>query len=972
MPDQAGTNRVPPSGSETIDRERAFSFQFDGQSYEAYDGDTIASALAAAGVGTFSRSFKYHRRRGLLCMSGDCPNCMVQVGEEPNVRACQRRVAEGMRVRSQNAWPSLGFDLMSAIQWFGRFLPPGFYYKGFLRPRWLWPLYEKALRRAAGLGRVPPEPPGRLFDERNMRCEVLVVGAGPAGLAAAGAAGARGADVVLLEREDDLGGHLRYRGGLIGGREAQEHAERLADQAISQPRVRALKDALAFGWYEGNCIAAVRGRELIRVFFDSVVIAAGARESMIGFENNDLPGTMFSGAAQRLLRLYGVRPGRRALVLAWKANPHALRMAGDLSAAGAEVILAGEGYERGDLGPAGDPVAKRVEVLPGTRILRALGRKRVQGAILSSTKRAGERQVDCDLLILATPLEPLEGLLRQAGGALEWDAKTGRFDPHGLPCGAFVVGGARGIHDAETAQAQGRWAGERAAARLGYGSSPGTLTAGFTDGGNGEGLRRRASAPSPGEPRGIGKREFVCLCEDVTRADVLYALHEGYERVELLKRYSTVGMGPCQGKMCARLVAELVAECRGEMPGAIVRTTSRPPADPVKLGVLRGRPMNPRRLTPMHSWHEGNGGRLIVAGAWMRPEDYGDPQGEARAVREAVGLIDVSTLGKILLHGSDAATLLEQLYTNRWQGLRVGRARYGVMLNEEGVVMDDGVTARLDDDLYYMSTTSGGSERVYEWIEWWLASALDLEVHALQVTDLHAAMNLAGPRARRTLAKVVRGVDLTPEGFPYMHVREGLVAGAPAILLRLGFTGELSYEVHVPSGYGLQVWEALLEAGREFGIRPFGLEAQRVLRLEKGHIIVGQDTDSLTDPLGAGLEWAVKWEKRTFFGKRSLGRLRSTPSRNRLVGFEASGNTPPEEGDQVVRPGQGPIGLEIIGRVTSARFSLTLGKVIGLCWLPEGSAAPGTWIQIRSRGEVRSGKVAALPFYDPAGERLRA
>jgi sarcosine oxidase subunit alpha len=972
MPYQDGTNRLAPAGSEIIDRARILNFQFDGEGHHAYGGDTIASALAAAGVTTFSRSFKYHRRRGLLCMSGDCPNCMVQVGGEPNVRACQRRVVRGMQVRSQNAWPSLGFDLMAAVQWFDRFLPPGFYYKGFMRPRWLWPLYEIALRQAAGLGRVPPEPPDRPFDERSVHCEVLVVGGGPAGLAAAEAAAQRGAEVVLLESERDFGGHLRFRGGQLGGREAHLHAARLVDRAFSQPTVRAFSEALAFGWYEGECITAVRGRELIRVFFESVVIATGARERMMGFENNDLPGIMFSGGAQRLLRLYGVRPGRRALVLTWKSNPYALQVADDLAAAGAEVILAGGGPERPDRDPAGNPVAKRFEVLTGTRLRRALGRKRVQGAILFGPESGDERQVDCDLLILAPPLEPRDSLLRQAGGTLNWDANNGRFEATGLPSGAFVVGGARGIHDPETAEAQGRWAGERAAAQLAHGSNPGTFTADSIKVANGDGPLQKVAALPTGGRRGNGKREFVCLCEDVTRADIHYSLEEGYDRLEILKRYSTVGMGPCQGKMCARLMADFVGEWRGDSPGAVGRTTSRPPANPVKLGVLGGRPMNPQRLTPMHPWHEEHGGRLIVAGSWLRPEHYGDPQAEARSVRTGVGLIDVSTLGKILLHGKDAAALLEHLYTNRWQGLKIGRVRYGVMLNEEGVVMDDGVTARLEDDLYYMTTTSGGSERVYEWIQWWLASGLDLEVHALRATDLHAAMNLAGPEARRTLEKVAEEVDLTPEGFPYMHVRQGRVAGAPAILLRIGFTGELSYEVHVPSGFGIQVWKALLDAGREFGIQPFGLEAQRVLRLEKGHIIVGQDTDSLTDPFGAGLEWAVKWDKPAFVGKRSLGRLRSAPSQDRLVGFEVPGMRPPEEGDQVVRPGAGPIGLEIVGRVTSARFSPNLGKVIGLCWVPEGSAGPGSRIQIRSRGEVYAARVTALPFYDPAGERLRS
>jgi sarcosine oxidase subunit alpha len=364
------------------------------------------------------------------------------------------------------------------------------------------------------------------------------------------------------------------------------------------------------------------------------------------------------------------------------------------------------------------------------------------------------------------------------------------------------------------------------------------------------------------------------------------------------------------------------------------------------------------------------------AGQWKRPEHYGDPLDEVRAVREAVGLIDVSTLGKLHLHGPDAAALLERVYTNRWAALGIGRARYGVMVNDEGVVIDDGVTARLDDDFYYMTTTSSGAAGIYEWIEWWLQSSWEHDVHVFNATELRAAMNLAGPRAREVLAKVIDGLDLSNESFPYMGARQATVAGAPALLLRIGFTGELSYEVHVPAGYGLHVWRALMEAGAEYGIRPFGVEAQRVLRLEKGHLIVGQDTDGLTNPYQAGLEWAVKLDKVDFLGKPALAMVHEGEIEKRLVGFTVpDGTVPsgtlPEEANQIVRPGVGLLGLEAIGRVTSVRRSPTLGKVIGLCWLPAEMAALGTEFTIRVRGELRTGRVEEIPFYDPAGERLR-
>ncbi len=362
---------------------------------------------------------------------------------------------------------------------------------------------------------------------------------------------------------------------------------------------------------------------------------------------------------------------------------------------------------------------------------------------------------------------------------------------------------------------------------------------------------------------------------------------------------------------------------------------------------------------------------MMVAGAWTRPEHYGDPIEEVRAVRERVGLIDVSTLGKFHLHGPDVPELLERIYTNRWRKLGIGRVRYGVMVNEEGVVMDDGVTARLDSDFYYMSASSSGALGIYEWIEWWLQSGWHLNVHGLDATELRAAMNLAGPHAREVLAKVASDLDLSNEAFPYMHVRQARIAGAPAVLLRIGFTGELGYEIHTPSGYGTHVWEALMEAGAEFGIVPFGVEAQRVLRLEKGHIIVGQDTDGLTNPLEAGMGWAVKMGKSDFLGRPSLAMTQEAGPARSLVGFEVPSGVLPEEANQIVREGEGPIGLEILGRITSVRRSPTLDRVIGLAWLPLDLTDPGTRFTIRMRGELVEGQVVELPFYDPEGARLR-
>lgn len=993
-----GSRRIAPAPSQIIDRSREIPFTFDGKPYLAHPGDTIASALAAAGVRTFSRSFKYHRRRGLLCLSGDCPNCLVQLGDEPNVRSCKRLVEPGMAVTSQNAWPSLAFDVMSLTQLFDRFLPAGFYYKAFMRPQALWPVYEGLLRNAAGLGVIDLQSRPDPFHKDHAYADVAVVGGGPAGLRAALAAANLGARVILMDEGARLGGQLRYRRGEEDSDPGHVRAETLETQLGDHPGVRVLLETTVTGWYEGNWIAAVQGPRLIKLRAESLIVATGAIEVPPAFENNDLPGVMLGSAVQRLLRIWGVRPANRAVVVT--ANPHGPRAALDLLEAGVEVpalILTGDSSEWEDAATLARLQDAGVQILSDHRVVRARGRRQVEAVEIAPLGAGRVRSIACDLLLVSTGLAPANQLLHQAGAELAWDQATSQFVPRSLPPGVFAAGGAAGTHRPDEAESEGELAGLQAGLAAGFGgekarqaseelesriqerrrarkpwsidptSISGRMT-GALDGGGARGGR----AADGTERRSEWAHQFVCLCEDVTGRDVLQSIQEGYDSSELLKRYSTASMGPCQGKMCNATVMHLCARFTQQPVAQVGATTSRPPIRPVKLGHYAGRVLEPTRLTPMHDWHVEQGAKMMVAGPWMRPEHYGDPEAEVRAVRHQVGLIDVSTLGKMHLNGPGAAALLELVYTNRWQELDVDRVRYGVMVNDEGVVMDDGVTARLGEDFYYMTTTSGGAGAVHEWMEWWLQSSWQLDVHLINATELRAAMNLTGPRARQVLSKIVEGIDLSREAFPYMHARRARVAGVPALLLRIGFTGELGFEIHVPSGYGLHVWQALLEAGAELGIRPFGVEAQRVLRLEKGHIIVGQDTDGLTNPLEAGMGWAVRLEKEDFLGKPSLIRLKQRGLRQRLVGFEMLEGGPPEEADQIVQVGEGPLGLEIIGRVTSARYSNTLDRAIGLCWLPAPQSEPGTEFTVRVRQDLRKARVVELPFYDPEGKRLRS
>ena len=469
------------------------------------------------------------------------------------------------------------------------------------------------------------------------------------------------------------------------------------------------------------------------------------------------------------------------------------------------------------------------------------------------------------------------------------------------------------------------------------------------------------------------KKSFISFDEDVSIKDLRDAIEEGYDSMELLKRYSTLSMGPSQGKYESANTMALCAEANQQSIVETGTTTSRPPFSPVPLGVLAGRLMEPVKYTPMHNWHLAHGASMMNAGLWKRPEHYGNPAAEVIGTRSSLGLIDVSTLGKIQVKGKDVPALLEMLYTNKWSKLAVGRARYGVMCNEEGIITDDGVAARLDEETFYVTATSGGVAGLYETIEWYLQSGWDYDVHLSNMTDAYAAMNLTGPHAREMLQPLT-DIDLSNDAFPYMGVRQGTVAGVPVLVLRIGFTGELGYEIHAPAGHGLYLWETLLTAGQTYDINPFGVEAQRIMRLEKGHFIVGQDTDGLTDPFMADLNWAVKLDKTDFLGKPSLVRIQKRGITQKLVGYEmVEPNVVPEEANQIVVENPAwPIGLEIVGRITSSRYSPILKKSIGLCWLPLNMTEPDTEFTVRIQGEFYQGKVVSLPFYDPKGEKLRS
>ncbi len=929
------TMRLDRQPGEVIDRRVEFTFDWNGRTYPAHPGDTIASALAACGERIFSRSFKYHRPRGLLTASHLDPGCIVQVGDEPNVRGGHRLVQAGMQVRSQDTWPTLELDVKAANDLLGRFLPAGFYYKTFIHPRALWPSYERVLQRFAHGGVVSAEPPhpADRYDKRHVHPDVLVAGGGPAGMATAVAAARAGARVLLVEEEPALGGHLRW------GRERELSAlAELGDLVATTPGIEVLTDSVVLGRYDDNWVAVLqRGlphvrERLVKARARSLVVAPGLIERPYVFAGNDVPGVLLSTAARRLVNLYAVRPGKRAVVLT--ANAEGDTAALDLERAGVEVVHVEDARRGGD-------------------VVRVLGRRGVQ-----AVEVAGGDRIDCDLLVTAVGWTAPASLLTMAGDVPVYDRRAARFrpDPARLPDDVLPTGGIVGDGSLEQLVAHAEATGQEAARRA-RGETAVEITA-------------LPVEPHPalfhGRTHGI-----VDFSEDVSSKDLLTAVEEGYDSVELAKRYSTATMGPTQGKLEVVNVVAILAEATGRTIEQTGTTTWRPPYVPVTLGALAGRTREPKRCSPMQTWHQRHGAAPLVAGAWIRPDHYGDPAGEVRAVREHVGIIDVTPIGKLDLRGPDVPELLNLLYVNRWSKLGTGRVRYGVMCAEDGVVLDDGVTGRLDDEHYLMSTTSSGAASVWEWVEGWLQTEHpDWRVHVTPVTTAYASINVAGPRSRDLLRRVVEEVDLAPETFPYMHVRRGRVAGVPGcVLWRIGFTGELSFELHVPAAYGLHVWETLLDQGRDLAVQPFGIEAQRILRLEKGHLIVGQDTDGMTRAFGASLDGLVRLDKDDFVGRPELVWQDQGRGHPRLVGLRTvDGSVVPAEGSQLVEDGG-----RICGRVTSSRMSPTLGRSICLAQVAAHLAEPGTEVTVRlTTGGTAAAIVAQqLAHVDPEGGRLR-
>ncbi|MEW6133796.1 MAG: FAD-dependent oxidoreductase [Pseudomonadota bacterium] len=942
--------RLPAQPGEWIDRDRPLSFRFEGRDYTGFAGDTVASALAAAGVSMLGRSFKYHRPRGLLSAVNHDVNAMMQWGGTPNLRADATPLAAGMDLEAVNTFGSLERDAGSVLGHLARFLPVGFYYKAFYGKR-LFPLWEKMFRAMTGLGKVDFKTTRLRTPKRYGFCDVLVVGGGTSGLAAALSAAEQGAQVALADENSRLGG-------------STHGALELVDKVLVHPRIRVFTDTYAAGYYADHWVPLVERERITKMRARAVVVATGAFEQPAVFRNNDLPGVMLASGAARLIRRHAVRPAQGVVVLA--ANAEAYAALATYAKAGIEVAAVVDLRDAVPPQQAEFATTRGIPLYPGHCIVEAVpakdGRRVAAVKLARIGQMAAGAELACDGVFMSVGWAPAAALLYQAGTKMRYDAGIEQFVPEKLPDGVFACGRVNGVHTFASRLLDGERAGSAAAAHCGFGSAKPIVVPAET---------ASPTHPWPIVPHPKGKN-FIDFDEDLQLSDLENAIQEGFDNIELLKRYSTVGMGPSQGKHSNMNALRVLARATGATPGEVGTTTARPFFHPVPMSHLAGRGFTPERRTPMHALHEAAGAVWMPAGAWKRPEYYAIAgqtreaciEGEALAVRQGVGIIDVGTLGKLEIRGPQAAEFLERVYVSKYAGLKVGMTRYAVMCDETGVVIDDGVIARLADDHFYFTTTTSGAAAVYRELSRW-NTLWKLDCGIVNLTGAMAAMNLAGPKARQVLAGLT-DVDLS---LPFLAVREGDVCGVPARLMRVGFVGEWGVEIHVPAEHGAMVWQALMQAGQARGIRPFGVEAQRLLRLEKGHIIIGQDTDGLTTPGEAGLDWAVKLDKPFFVGQRSLAIIAGKPRRRQLVGFMLPADhagPAPQECHLVIDNG------DIAGRVTSIAWSPALRRYIGMAYVKPGMDAVGSTFTIRlSDKTLVSAEVVKTPFYDPDNLRQK-
>jgi sarcosine oxidase, subunit alpha len=992
--------------SEFIDETNRVSFKFNNKTYYGFKGDTLASALLANNVHLVGRSFKYHRPRGIMTAGSEEPNAIVQVNgnterSEPNVRATELEIYEGLEASSQNCWPSVNFDIGGINNFISPFLPAGFYYKTFMWPASFWEKYEYFIRHSAGLGKSPKEKDPDIYDHRHVHCDVLVVGAGISGILAAKNAAKNNLKTLLIDEKNELGGTTIYQNkefNKIGKESSSDWLKKEIQELknIKNLEIKTRTSVAAFHGYnyllarenltdhlEKNDKKGKVRQRLLRIRAKKVILATGALERPLVFNNNDRPGIMLSSAVEKYAEFYGVACGVKNVF--FTNNDSAYESVLCLHNKGIKVEAIIDIRDN-----SSSKIVKTVENLGikihwSHTIVDTKGYKKINSISVMKLSNDGisvtgnKIDICCDCLGVAGGWTPAVHLFTQSGGKLKFNEENKVFLPNKYPSEQISVGSCNGdfkIHEIIKNLST---------------SLKEFLKIDQTDFDNinveSEEEKSKRNIWLLPSDKPIGKtKPFVDYQNDATAKDIKLALREGFRSIEHVKRYTTTGMGTDQGKLGNMHALGIIADTTGVKMGEVGTTTFRPPYTPLTFGTIVGRNVGEYfdvfRRTPMNNWHINNQAKFENVGQWKRAWYY--PKGneslheavqrESLATRESAGILDASTLGKIDIQGSDASEFLNRVYTNAWSKLEIGKCRYGLMLNEDGMVYDDGVTTRLGENHYIMTTTTGGAANVMGKLEDYLQTEWpELDVYLTSVTDHFATATIGGPNSKKILNKLIPELDLSEENFPHMSFKETKIGKVKCRIMRISFTGELSYEINIQANYGKSLWEQCMDAGKEFNITPYGTEAMHLLRAEKGFIIVGQDTDGTMTPIDLQMGWVVSKKKYDFIGKRSLYRSDTIrEDRKQLVGlFTDDPNTVLEEGAQIVSE-LNQIPIQMLGHVTSSYFSPNLKKSIALAVVKGGKAMMGKKLFIPMEDKTINVTVVDPVFLDKENKRLNA